>query len=73
MRPGALPPDVVGLTLEDARLAVTAAGWTVGEIVETRPPRRTLQDPRRIVRQRVAAERQLVLIVCGERSDDARV
>jgi len=72
-RPAGRPPDVVGYTLEDAQGAVGAAGWTVGAVVETRPPRRVLRDPRRVVRQRVDADGRLVLAVCGERSADARV
>ncbi|HKV45370.1 MAG TPA: hypothetical protein VJT32_11970 [bacterium] len=67
------PPDVVGFTVDEATRIVAAAGWTVGSIAETRPPRRTLLDPRRVVRQRVDAGGRLVLVVCGERSDDARV
>ncbi len=67
------PPDVVGYTLDDARQAVTAAGWRVGEVIETRPPRRVLGDPRRVVRQRVSPDGSVALVVTGERSDDARV
>jgi hypothetical protein len=67
------PPDIVGYTLEDARQALTAAGWTAGEITETRPPRQTLLDPRRVVRQRVRADGSVALVVSGERSDGARV
>ena len=70
---GSRPPDVVGYTLEDARQALAAAGWNVGEVTETRPPRRTLGDPRRVVRQRVSADGLVGLVVCGERSDGARV
>ncbi|TMI90648.1 MAG: hypothetical protein E6H00_06330 [Bacillati bacterium ANGP1] len=72
-RPAGRPPDVVGYTLEDAQRAADGAGWTVGAVVETRPPRRGLRDPRRVVRQRVDADGRLILVVCGERSDDARV
>ena len=67
------PPDVVGYTLDDACQAVAAAGWKVGEVIETRPPRRTLADPRRVLRQRVGVDGSVVLVVCGERSDDARI
>jgi hypothetical protein len=70
---GPQPPDVVGYTLEDARQALIAAGWEVGEVSETRPPRRTLGDPRRVLRQRVSADGSVALVVCGERSDGARV
>jgi beta-lactam-binding protein with PASTA domain len=70
---GSRPPDVVGYTLELARQALIAAGWKVGEVSETRPPRRTLGDPRRVVRQRVSADGSVALVVCGERSDGVRV
>lgn len=73
MTPGSQLPDVVGYTLDEACQAVAAAGGTVGEVIETRPPRRTLVDPRRVVRQRMGADGAVVLVVCGERSDDARV
>jgi len=66
---GSRPPDVVGYTLEDARQALTHAGWMVGDVTETRPPRRTLGDPRRVLRQRVNADGSVGLVVCGERSD----
>lgn len=70
---GPHPPNVVASTLEDAREAVVAAGWVVGAVIETRPPRRTLEGPRRVVRQRVAADGTVELVVCGERADGARV
>jgi hypothetical protein len=70
---GSLPPNVVAYTLENARAALAAAGWTVGEVIETRPPRRALLDPRRVVRQRVIAHGSVGLVVCGERADGARV
>ncbi len=70
---GSPPPHVVGYTLEDAQQALIAAGWKVGEVSETRPPRRTLGDPRRVVRQRVSADGSVALVVCGERSDGVRV
>jgi hypothetical protein len=69
---GSRPPDVVGQTLEDALQAIVAAGWKVGEIIETSPPRRTLGDPRRVVRERMGADGSVDLVVCGERSDGAR-
>lgn len=59
--------------MEEARQAAAAAGWAVEAVVETRPPRRVLLDPRRVVRQRASTDGRLVLVVCGERSDDARV
>jgi hypothetical protein len=70
---GSLPPNVVAYTLENARAALAAAGWTVGEVIETVPPRRGLLDPRRVVRQRTAADGSVELVVCGERADGARV
>lgn len=70
---GSHPPNVVASTLEDARDAVVAAGWMVGEVIETQPPRRTLEGPRRVVRQRVAADGSVELVVCGERAVGARV
>lgn len=71
--PGSPPPNVVAYTLENARDAVAAAGWKVGTVIETRPPRRTLEDPRRVVRQRVAADGSVELVVCGERAGGVRV
>ena len=73
MTPGSPAPDVVGYTLDEACQVIAAAGWRVGEVIETRPPRRTLADPRRVLRQRVGADGSVVLVVCGERSDDARI
>ena len=69
---GARPPDVVGYPLEDARQALVDAGWTVGEVIEARPPRRTLLDPQRVVRQRAKADGSVELVICGERSDGER-
>jgi len=62
-------PDVVGYTLDDARRALAAAGWPAAEIVETRPPRRTLEGPQRVVRQRLGAGDRVLLVVCGERTE----
>lgn len=73
MRTDSRLPDVVGYALDDAQQTLAAAGWRLGEIVETRPPRRTLQDPRRVVRERVDGQGLVELVVCGERSDDARL
>jgi len=63
----------VGYTLDDADAALAAAGWKLGEVIETRPPRRGLLDPRRVVRQRAGSDGEVALVVAGERSDDARV
>lgn len=65
-------PNVVAYTLENARDAIAAAGGTVGEVTETRPPRRPLEGPRRVVRQRVAVDGSMALVVCGERAGGAR-
>lgn len=71
MRPG--PPDVIGYTLEEAREILAGSGWSVGETIETRPPRRVLLAPYRVIRQRLDAEGRVELVICGERSEDARV
>lgn len=73
MRSASQPPDVIGYALEAAREILSASGWTVGETIETRPPRRALLAPHRVVRQRVNAQGHVTLVVCGERSEDARV
>ncbi len=70
MRSGSRPPDVVGYPLEEARRILAAAGWVPGDITETRPPRRTLTGPLRVVRQRAAADGRIALAVCGERVED---
>ncbi len=67
------PPDVTGFPLEEAQRMLAASGWPAGEIRETKPPRRALVGPHRVVRQRVGADGRVALIVCGERSEDARV
>lgn len=61
------PPDVVGYLLEEAQEILRAAGWRIVEIAETRPPRRALVGPQRVVRQRSGAEGGVQLVVCGER------
>jgi hypothetical protein len=71
MRSGPLPPDVVGYLLDEARPVLAAAGWTTGDIAETRPPRRQLSGPFRVVRQRVGSDGRIALVVCGERVGDA--
>lgn len=73
MRPEARPPDVVGYPLEEARRILAAAGWPEGETSETRPPRRALSGPLRVVRQRIDPEGRVALIVCGERAEDAQM
>jgi beta-lactam-binding protein with PASTA domain len=67
------PPDLVAYTLEEAREILAAAGWREGDTVDTCSPRRTLVGPRRVVRQRVDEAGRIALVVCGERSEDARV
>ncbi len=73
MRSDRQPPDVVGFPLDEARRILAAAGWPAGETSETRPPRRALSGPLRVVRQRVDAEGRVALVVCGERAEGARV
>jgi hypothetical protein len=68
-----LPPDVVGYTLDDAHEILAAAQWTSVEVAETRPPRRTLVSPARVVRERLAAGDRVQLIVCGERAEEPGV
>ena len=65
----AVPPNVVGYPLDEARAALAEAGWTDVETTETRPPRRTLLPPLRVLRQRTAGTR-VALVVCGERAED---
>ena len=67
------PPDLVGYTVDEAREILATNGWQEGEIVETRPPRRPLSGPRRVVRQREGEAGRVALVVCGERAEDARV
>lgn len=64
------PPDIVGYTLDAARERLAAAGWSAVEVVETRPPKRTLRPPQRVVRQRTGAGDRVLLVVCGEQSDE---
>ena len=73
MRSAPRPPDVVGYPLEDARQILSTFGWPIGETAETQPPRGPLFPPDRVVRQRVTAQGQVALVICGERSADARV
>ncbi|HET7263688.1 MAG TPA: PASTA domain-containing protein [bacterium] len=63
----AAPPNVVGYLLDDARAALAEAGWTDVETSETRPPRRTLVPPYRVLRQRTSGTR-VALVVSGERA-----
>ncbi len=70
--PAGSPPDVVGFPLEEARRILGGAGWAEGETSETRPPRRVLSGPLRVVRQRVDPEGRVALVVCGERAENAR-
>jgi hypothetical protein len=60
------PPDVVGYPLDEAKAALAEAGWSEVEISETRPPRRALTGPLRVLRQRVSGHR-IALVVSGER------
>jgi hypothetical protein len=59
--------DVLGLDVDAAVSALRAAGHGV-EISETRPPKPvTLSGPRRVVRQRTAADGVVHLVVSHER------
>ena len=64
------PPDIVGYTLDVARERLAAAGWPAVEVIETRSPKRALRPPQRVVRQRTGAGDRVLLVVCGERSDE---
>jgi len=59
----------VGYTLDVARDRLAAAGWTVVEVKETRPTRRALHPPQRVVRQRMGTGDRVLLVVCGERAE----
>jgi hypothetical protein len=63
---GAQAPNVVGYLLDEARAVLAQAGWDDVETVETRPPRRALVEPFRVLRQRTAG-RRIALVICGER------
>ena len=65
------PPNVVGYLLDEARAVLAEAGWDDVETTETRPPRRGLLEPYRVLRQRTAGGR-IALVVSGERTGDAR-
>lgn len=66
-------PDVVGYPVEEARAALAGAGCTDVDVEETRPPRRALGGPARVVRQRPRADGGAALVVCGEHTEDVRV
>ena len=59
------PPNVVGYPLDEARAVLAQAGWDDVETTETRPPRRGLLGPYRVLRQRTAGGR-VALVVSGE-------
>lgn len=61
------PPTVVGYLLDDARAALADAGWSEVETSETRPPRRGLVPPYRVLRQRTSGT-AVALVISGERS-----
>jgi hypothetical protein len=61
------PPNVVGYLLDEAKAVLAAAGWADVETSETRPPRRPLAGPLRVLRQRTTASGRIALVVCGER------
>jgi hypothetical protein len=59
--------DVIALPLEEARFRLAAAGLTIRDVSETRPPRRTeLTGDRRVVRLRAAGD-AVALVVTRER------
>jgi hypothetical protein len=62
-----VPPGVVGYLLDEAAAVLAEAGWTHVDTTETRPPRRALAGPLRILRQRTAGPGRVVLVVSGER------
>jgi hypothetical protein len=62
------PPNVVGYLLDEARAVLADAGWHDVETTETRPPRRGLTGPLRVLRQRRSGG-AVALIICGERAD----
>jgi hypothetical protein len=68
---GASPPNVVGYVLEEAKAVLADAGWPHVETSETRPPRRALEGPQRVLRQRIDPSGRIALVVSGERPADA--
>ena len=62
------PPNVVGYLLDEARAVLAEAGWNDVDTMETRPPRRGLLAPYRVLRQRTAGGR-IALVISGERSE----
>ena len=65
--PISAPPNVVGYLLDDARVVLAEAGWSDVETSETRPPRRELVPPCRVLRQRTLGA-GVALVISGERS-----
>jgi hypothetical protein len=59
---------VVGYVLDDAQAVLADAGWAAVETSETRPPRRALAGPLRVLRQRVDPSGRIALVVSGERA-----
>lgn len=72
-RRGDGPPNVVAFTLEEARRILADAGWPDVDVRESRPPRRALAGPLRVIRQRLVEDRRVALVVCGEHAEDVRV
>lgn len=58
------PPDVTALEIPAAEAALTAAGWTISAVIQTRPPKAGggLGNAR-VVRQRITGEREIQLVV----------
>ena len=67
--PASPPPNVVGYLLAEARAVLAEAGWDTIDVTETRPPRRTLREPFRVLRQRSGPD-GVSLVISGERAAD---
>jgi hypothetical protein len=63
-----MPPNVVGYLLDEAKAALADAGWADVETSETRPPRRALTGPLRVLRQQTSPSGRVALVVSGERA-----
>jgi len=61
-------PDTVGRTLSEARRAVQAVGWRIGEVIETESPssRLVCSGPLRVISQRGAGPESVMLVVARQ-------